>query len=164
MGSRFDNSIYWILSRVVTTIRYYTSTITVSVNFWTALNDVLLTNPIEVVVILRVTVCQSMTRYLLLFYSYDLTLWCALSDENICLLYMLMVLASAVFLGSESLGTRGHTLLSQIRHFPFYRLLRLVGSRWRYSTPQNCFLYRVDTDHIKNTASIVDETCLLLVA
>jgi hypothetical protein len=25
MGSRFDNSIYWIISHVVTTIRYYTS-------------------------------------------------------------------------------------------------------------------------------------------
>jgi hypothetical protein len=48
---------------------------------------------------------------------------------------MLLALASAVFLGSESLGTRDHILLSQTRDFPFYRLLRLAGSRWRYSTP-----------------------------
>jgi hypothetical protein len=31
--------------------------------------------------------------------------------------------------------TRGHILLSQIRDFPFRRLLRLAGLRWRYSTP-----------------------------
>jgi hypothetical protein len=34
-----------------------------------------------------------------------------------------------------SLGTRDHILLSQIWDFPFRRLLRLAGSRWRYSTP-----------------------------
>jgi hypothetical protein len=53
----------------------------------------------------------------------------------VCLLYMLLALASAVFLGSESLGPRDHILLSQTRDFPFRRLLRLAGSRWRYSTP-----------------------------
>jgi hypothetical protein len=37
--------------------------------------------------------------------------------------------ACTVFLGSESLGTRDHILLSQIWNFPFRRL------RWRYSTP-----------------------------
>jgi hypothetical protein len=46
-----------------------------------------------------------------------------------------MVLASIVFLGSESLGIRDRILLSQISDFPFRRLLRLAGSRWRYSTP-----------------------------
>jgi hypothetical protein len=48
---------------------------------------------------------------------------------------LLLVLVSAFILGSESRGTRGHILLSQIRDFPFYRLLRLAGLRWRYSTP-----------------------------
>jgi hypothetical protein len=48
---------------------------------------------------------------------------------------MLLDLASVVFLGSESLGTHGHNLFSQIWDFPFRRLLRLAGSRWRYSTP-----------------------------
>jgi hypothetical protein len=47
---------------------------------------------------------------------------------------MLLVLASAVFLRSQSLGTRDHILLSQIRDFPFRRFLRLAGSRWKYST------------------------------
>jgi hypothetical protein len=50
-------------------------------------------------------------------------------------LYMMLALASAVVLGSESLETWDHILLSQIRDFPFRRLLRLAGSRWRYSTP-----------------------------
>jgi hypothetical protein len=46
------------------------------------------------------------------------------------------------FLGSESLGTRDHILLSQIWDFPFRCLLRLAGSRWRYSNPppHRCFL------------------------
>jgi hypothetical protein len=48
---------------------------------------------------------------------------------------MLLALASVVFLGSESLSTRNHILLSQIWDFPFRRLLRLAGPRWRYSTP-----------------------------
>jgi hypothetical protein len=48
---------------------------------------------------------------------------------------MLLSLASAVFLGSESFGTRDHILLSQIWDFPFRRPLWLAGSRWRYSTP-----------------------------
>jgi hypothetical protein len=38
---------------------------------------------------------------------------------RVCLLYMLLSLASAVFLGSEPLGTRNHILLSQIRDFFF---------------------------------------------
>jgi hypothetical protein len=48
---------------------------------------------------------------------------------------MLLVLASAFNLGSESRRTRKHILLTQIRDFPFCRLLRLAGLRWRYSTP-----------------------------
>jgi hypothetical protein len=48
-----------------------------------------------------------MTRYLLLFNSYGLVF----VGRS---LYMLLALASAVFLGSESLGTREHILLSQI--------------------------------------------------
>jgi hypothetical protein len=64
-----------------------------------------------------------------------LFLWGALSDERSGLsFYVLLVLASAVFLGSESLGTWDHILLSQIWDFPFRRLLRLAGSGWRYST------------------------------
>jgi hypothetical protein len=59
----------------------------------------------------------------------------SLTRGRVCLLYMLLALASVVFLGSESLGTPDHILLSQIWDFPFRRLLRLAGSRWRYSNP-----------------------------
>jgi hypothetical protein len=59
----------------------------------------------------------------------------SLTRGRVWLLYMLLVFASAVFLGSESLGTRDHILLSQIWDFPFRRLLRLAGSRWRYTIP-----------------------------
>jgi hypothetical protein len=54
---------------------------------------------------------------------------------RVCRLQLLLVLASAVILGSEFRGIRYHILLSQIRKFPFRRLLRLTGLRWRYSTP-----------------------------
>jgi hypothetical protein len=50
-------------------------------------------------------------------------------------LQLLLALASAVIFWSEFRRTRGHILLSQIRDFPFRRLLRLAGSRWRNSTP-----------------------------
>jgi hypothetical protein len=46
----------------------------------------------------------------------------------VCLLYMLLVLASAVFLTSVTLGT-------QIWDFPFHRLIWLAGSRWRHLNP-----------------------------
>jgi hypothetical protein len=62
--------------------------------------------------------------------------WCgALSPKRVrlCRLQLLPVLASTSIL--ESRGTRYHILLSQIRNFPFRRLLRLAGLRWRYSTP-----------------------------
>jgi hypothetical protein len=55
-----------------------------------------------------------MTRYLLLFDIYGFVFCGApsLTRARVCLL--LLVLASAVFLGSESLGTGDHILLSQI--------------------------------------------------
>jgi hypothetical protein len=52
----------------------------------------------------------------------------SLTRGRVCLLYMLLPLTSAVFLGSESLGTRDHILLSLIRDFPFRRLFSLVNS------------------------------------
>jgi hypothetical protein len=47
---------------------------------------------------------------------------CALSltRRRVCRLQLLLVLASAVILGSESRGTRDHILLSHIRDFPFF--------------------------------------------
>jgi hypothetical protein len=43
--------------------------------------------------------------------------------------------SAQVILESESCGTRDHILPSQFRDFPFRRLLRLAGLRWRYSAP-----------------------------
>jgi hypothetical protein len=59
----------------------------------------------------------------------------SLTKGRVCRLQLLLALASAVILGSESLETRDHILLSQIGDFPFRHLLRLAGLRWRYSTP-----------------------------
>jgi hypothetical protein len=58
----------------------------------------------------------------------------SLTRGRVCRLKLLLALAIAVILGSESLGTRGHILLFQIREFPFRRLSRLAGLRSRYST------------------------------
>jgi hypothetical protein len=82
------------------------------------------------------------------------------SLERVSNLLFLLVLSSAVLLGSESRGTQDHILLSQFlrlpqpggpglriyisreqggpdippgTRFPFCRLLRLAGLRWRYS-------------------------------
>jgi hypothetical protein len=78
-------------------------------------------------VTLRLTVSQSlnlgvethlglMIRYLLLFDNYGLVLCGApsLTRGRVYHLYMLLVLTSAVFLGTESLGSHDHVLLSQI--------------------------------------------------
>jgi hypothetical protein len=64
--------------------------------------------------------------------------WCgalSLTKGRGCRLQLLLVLARAVILVSESRGTRDHILLSQIWDFYFSRLLRIAGLRWRYSTP-----------------------------
>jgi hypothetical protein len=50
--------------------------------------------------------------------------WCgalSLTREWVCRLQLLLVLARAVILGSESRGTRDHILLSQIRDSPILR-------------------------------------------
>jgi hypothetical protein len=60
--------------------------------------------------------------------------WCgalSLTRGRICHLQLLLLLASAVILGSECPVINDHILLSQIREFPFRRLLRLSGLRWR---------------------------------
>jgi hypothetical protein len=115
-----------------------------------------------------------MTRYLLLFRQLRSCFFGgapSLTGGQVCLLYMLLALASTVFLGPEYLGTRGHILLSQIWDFSFRRLLRLAGSWWRYSTPPShafrtnlsyrLSLYRLRTDNIENTSH---SYCVLLYA
>jgi hypothetical protein len=52
----------------------------------------------------------------------------------VCHLQLLLAVASAFILGSEFCGTRDHILLSQIRDFPFCRLLQLAGLRWSFLT------------------------------
>jgi hypothetical protein len=59
----------------------------------------------------------------------------SLTRGRVCRSQLLLALASAVIFGSKSRRNHGHILLSQIRDFPFRRLLRLARSRWRYSTP-----------------------------
>jgi hypothetical protein len=59
----------------------------------------------------------------------------SLTRWRVCRLKLLLALASAVIFGSESCRTHDHILLPQFRDFPFRRLLRLAGSRWRYSSP-----------------------------
>jgi hypothetical protein len=85
----------------------------------------------------------------------------SLTRGLVCHLQLLLALASAVILRSESRGTHDYILLSQMRDFPnledqvpafislrnrvaqlyppgtgfpFHRLLQLAGLRWRYST------------------------------
>jgi hypothetical protein len=59
----------------------------------------------------------------------------SLRKGRVFLWYMMLAVVSAGFLGSESLRTRDHILLSQIWDVPFRLLLRLAGSQCRYSTP-----------------------------
>jgi hypothetical protein len=64
--------------------------------------------------------------------------WCgafSLTKGRVCHVQLLLPLASAVILVSESRGTRDHIFLSQIRDFPLRRLLRIAGLRWSYLTP-----------------------------
>jgi hypothetical protein len=58
----------------------------------------------------------------------------SLTRGRVYRLQLLLALSSAVILGSESRGSHDHVLLSQIRDFPFRRILRLAGLRWTYST------------------------------
>jgi hypothetical protein len=59
----------------------------------------------------------------------------SLTTGWVCHFQLLLALTSTFILESESRGTRGRILLSQIRDLTFCRLLRLAGLRWRYSTP-----------------------------
>jgi hypothetical protein len=86
----------------------------------------------------------------------------ALTRGRVCLLYVLLALVSAIILGSESHGTRDRILLSQIWDFPFRRLLRLAGSRWRYWTPppHGIMQLLIHLQHFK--LSLLEKFCLLV--
>jgi hypothetical protein len=65
--------------------------------------------------------------------------WCgalSLTRGRVYLSQMLLAPTSAVIFGSESRRTRDHILLPQIKDFPFRRLLRLAGLRWKLSQSQ----------------------------
>jgi hypothetical protein len=82
--------------------------------------------------------------------------WCealSLRRGRVCRLQLLLTLAGTVILGS--------ILLSQIRDFPFRRLLQLAGLWWRYSTPpphgsngswSSSYIYNFSTDSTEKTA------------
>jgi hypothetical protein len=77
----------------------------------------------------------------------------SLTRGRVCLLYMVLALASVVFLRSEPLGTRHRILLSQIWDFSFHSLLRLAC--WT-------LIYNHFTQTTQKTASIVKVACLLI--
>jgi hypothetical protein len=96
----------------------------------------------------------------------------SLTRGRVCRLQLLLALASAVIFGSESRRTRIHILLSQIRDFPFRRLLRLARSRWRYSIPPphgdelsltaGFSLYSLKSHHsTEHTAPVLLAACVL---
>jgi hypothetical protein len=94
-----------------------------------------------------------------------LVYWCralSLTRGRVCRLQLLLTLARAVILRSESRGTRDHILLSHVRDFPFRRLLRLSGLRWRYSTCPR-YMYNLNTDN-KNPASNISSVVLWYVS
>jgi hypothetical protein len=60
-----------------------------------------------------------------------LLMWGALSDERTGLSFTIAVgPRQRNLFGAKSRGTRDHILVSQIRDFPFRRVLRLAGLRW----------------------------------
>jgi hypothetical protein len=83
---------------------------------------------------------------------------------RVCHIQFLLALASAVILGSESLGTRDHILLSQIRDFPFSspsttrRVMVEVFDPSTRDSNSSCVtspLYSLGTAPTENTASSV---------
>jgi hypothetical protein len=100
-----------------------------------------------------------------MYYSLTVTvLFCeapSLTRGWVCLLYMLVALASIVFLGSESLGTCDHILLSQIFETSLfvasYDLQGHGGGIWSHLhtgvnwTIIRVALYNLHTDHAQKT-------------
>jgi hypothetical protein len=119
---------------------------------WTAKYELFLSlsqssSHFKVKVTLRLTVSQSVS--LGVESHLGLTLWLlrswfcgapSLTSRRVCLLCMLLGLASVVFLWSESLGICGHILLSQIWDVPFsFGLGSSPSNRGADRTENNAF-------------------------
>jgi hypothetical protein len=92
--------------------------------------------------------------------------WCgvlSLMRGWVCHLQLLLALASTVILRCESRGTRDHILLSQIRDFPFHRLLRLTGLQWRYLIlpPHGTVIFSIDFALVSLSSHFVKNKTLL---
>jgi hypothetical protein len=102
---------------------------------------------VRVRVTLRLTISQSvslgvephlgfMTRYLLLCDCYGLVSWGALSDERtgLSIVYAVGLCQRSLSRVRVACDSSPYFTVSNLR-LPFRRLVRLAGSRWRYSTP-----------------------------
>jgi hypothetical protein len=120
---------------------------------------------VEVEVTLRLTVSQSvslgvephvglMTRYIFLFDNCGLAFWGALSDERtgLCFVYATGPCQRSFFRVRVPWDSQPY-LVSQIWDFPFLRLLRLAGSRWRYCSIVRSSLYNLGAAPTENTAA-----------
>jgi hypothetical protein len=82
----------------------------------------------------------------------------SLTKEKVCRIQLLLVLASEVILWSESIGTRDHILLSQIRDSPPFGPRYIASERTPQKTPFPTLLPRLHDvvmgkDDVENTAS-----------
>jgi hypothetical protein len=153
MGSGFGDWVYWHFFTI--TVDYSSSHIELLLHDVCLINlsrisdwSLLLSNWVwELSLMLRPTVSRSVCLgikhpsgaydQILITVRQLRVCWCwafSLTRGRVWRLQLLLALASEVILVAESLGTRDHILLSQIGDFPFRRLLRLAGLRWRYST------------------------------
>jgi uncharacterized membrane protein YccF (DUF307 family) len=132
MGSGFDNSIYWIISHVVTTIRYYTFTQQSTTELpWTTSSWRILSNSLHCFLYrLGTDHIENISPTEL---PWTTSSWRILSNNLHCFLHRL---------GTDHIENTSTTEL------PW------TTSSWRIlSHSLDCFLYRLGTDHIENTTT-----------
>jgi hypothetical protein len=125
----------------------------------------------KIKVTLRLTVSQSPHDQIFVTLWQLRSCFCgapSLTGGRVCLLYMLLVLANVVFLGSESLGTRDNILLSQIWDLLFIASYDSQGHGGgirpclHTGGRQLTFLYSRSTDyaHRKHSLSVLLAACI----